>query len=118
MSISKIIVRSQEILLIALGILVEPTRGYSEKLSMQQQFGFLLATSVIAEKRCDLPGEIQKVRNFVESFNSGFDSLHNQEDADITIAFAALTHARMREIGEHAWCIEYRAKVRPTFGIR
>jgi hypothetical protein len=77
--------------------------------SARQAFAHSLAIAHVAERRCDLPDEVERVQRWINRFRSGFDTMQNREDAARVLAVLARVDATLRAIGPHAWCVEYRA---------
>lgn len=65
---------------------------------------------MVAETNCGMKGEINEAKGWVAKFDSGFDTLTHQEDANLFIYRSAQIENRRKQLGTHAWCVEYRAR--------
>jgi hypothetical protein len=75
----------------------------------RQAFAYSLAAASAAEWQCDIPDEVERAQRWIDRFRSNFDALHNREDRWLVSAGLARIEAKLRKIGRHAWCVEYRA---------
>jgi hypothetical protein len=75
----------------------------------REAFAYALGRAVTAEKYCGMPGEVEKAKQWVSSFRSGFDTYNNQEDAFLLFSIGGRIEAQRAKMGTHPWCVEYRA---------
>jgi hypothetical protein len=75
----------------------------------RQAFAHSLAAAYVAERRCDIPDEVERVQRWIDRFRSGFDTMQNREDSALVLAALSRVEAKLRRTGTHAWCVEYRS---------
>ena len=61
------------------------TSASAEGRSAREVFAYALGAAVVAQKNCNLPDEVQKAKAWVDSFQSGFDTWNNRDDAFLTM---------------------------------
>lgn len=74
----------------------------------RQAFAYSLAAAHLAEKHCDIPDEVERAQRWIDRFRSGFH-MQNREDRALVLTVLARVESKLRRIGTHAWCIEYRS---------
>jgi hypothetical protein len=77
--------------------------------SMREKFAVRLAAATFAEMHCGMKGELDRAKRDIAMFNSGFDTLHNHDDAALLGPALLGVAAKYDALGQHAWCVEYRA---------
>lgn len=93
-------------------ILVASIATASAAQSARVHFAFILARASMAQSECAMSGEVAKAKAYVNSFHSGFDSMHNQEDGKLVFSAAIANLDGAKRMGRHEWCVEYRARRR------
>src|SRR5215211_6895599 len=74
----------------------------------RQAFAYTLAAATVAERRCDIPDEMERAQRWIDRFRTSFDAMQNMEDRSLVAAVLARVESKLRRMGTHAWCVEYR----------
>jgi hypothetical protein len=87
-----------------------------EPTTNQQRFASIMGTALAAQQHCGLKDAPQRALRFIDYFKSGF-STHNRDDLKLIIYYKIGSEASVKQMGEHAWCMEYVMATKSMFSL-